>query len=57
MLTGGLARDRLYLFEGNPGAGKTTIARQFLLEGVLRGTPTYVGRAGELTPLSRDDEW
>ena len=28
--------DRLYLVDGNPGAGKTTLALQFLLEGVAR---------------------
>ena len=33
VLGGGLARDRLYLLEGHPGTGKTTIALQFLLEG------------------------
>ena len=37
ILGGGLARNHLYLIEGNPGTGKTTIALQFLLEGVRRG--------------------
>ena len=37
MLGGGLATDRLYLIEGNPGAGKTTLAMQFLLEGIRQG--------------------
>jgi circadian clock protein KaiC len=37
ILGGGLRRNRLYLVEGNPGAGKTTLAMQFLLEGVRRG--------------------
>ena len=37
VLGGGLEPNRLYLFEGTPGAGKTTIAMQFLLEGVARG--------------------
>ncbi len=36
LLHGGLIRDRLYLVDGNPGAGKTTLALQFLLEGVQR---------------------
>jgi predicted ATP-dependent serine protease len=26
ILSGGLARNRLYLLEGNPGSGKTTLA-------------------------------
>lgn len=31
VLAGGLPRDRLYLVEGTPGTGKTTLALQFLL--------------------------
>lgn len=34
ILIGGLPRDRLYLVEGTPGTGKTTLALQFLQEGV-----------------------
>ena len=37
ILRGGLPRQRIYLVEGDPGAGKTTLAMQFLLEGVRRG--------------------
>jgi circadian clock protein KaiC len=37
ILRGGLAPNRLYLVEGDPGAGKTTLALQFLLAGVARG--------------------
>uniref|UniRef100_UPI003100AC39 ATPase domain-containing protein n=1 Tax=Neorhizobium sp. EC2-8 TaxID=3129230 RepID=UPI003100AC39 len=37
ILDGGLDENRLYLYEGLPGTGKTTIALQFLLEGVRRG--------------------
>lgn len=36
LLHGGLISDRLYLIDGAPGAGKTTLALQFLLEGVRR---------------------
>jgi len=37
ILLGGLRRNRLYMFEGSPGAGKTTLALQFLLEGARAG--------------------
>jgi circadian clock protein KaiC len=37
LLVGGLVTNRMYLVEGNPGTGKTTLALQFLLEGVARG--------------------
>lgn len=37
ILYGGLAKGFLYLIEGNPGAGKTTLALQFLIEGASRG--------------------
>src|SRR3954447_8337925 len=34
---GGLTRGRLFLLEGSPGTGKTTIATQFLLSGAEKG--------------------
>jgi circadian clock protein KaiC len=37
ILGGGFDPDRVYLIEGRPGTGKTTLALQFLLEGVRRG--------------------
>ena len=37
ILCGGFDADRMYLYEGRPGTGKTTIALQFLLEGTRRG--------------------
>ena len=37
VLAGGLRRGRVYLLEGSPGTGKTTIATQFLLAGAAEG--------------------
>ncbi len=37
VLNGGLISHRLYLVDGDPGAGKTTLALQYLLEGVKQG--------------------
>jgi len=37
ILAGGLTPQRLYLVEGSPGAGKTTLGLQFLLEGRAKG--------------------
>jgi circadian clock protein KaiC len=37
ILSGGFSRGHLFLIEGAPGTGKTTIALQFLLEGVRAG--------------------
>ena len=36
VLAGGLTRDCFYLIQGDPGSGKTTLALQFLLEGLRR---------------------
>lgn len=40
VLGGGLERRRLFLLEGNPGTGKTTISIQFLSAGALAGERT-----------------
>jgi len=37
VLAGGLARGRIFLVEGDPGTGKTTIATQFLMAGAENG--------------------
>lgn len=37
ILHGGLPQGHLYLIEGDPGTGKTTLGLQFLLEGVRSG--------------------
>lgn len=40
ILGGGLDADRMYLYEGKPGTGKTTLALQLLLEGARNGEKT-----------------
>lgn len=50
ILEGGLTPRRLYLLEGDPGSGKTTLAMQFLREGLARG------ESGLLVTLSENEE-
>lgn len=40
ILEGGFPANRIYLIEGDPGTGKTTLALQFLLEGARLGQRT-----------------
>src|SRR4051812_35267180 len=47
IINGGLTRDRLYLVEGTPGTGKTTLAMQFVREGARRGEKTLYVTLGE----------
>ena len=43
ILAGGLAKGRLFLVEGSPGTGKTTVASQFLMAGAEQGeTVLYI---------------
>lgn len=37
ILAGGFSRGRVFLLEGSPGTGKTTIATQFLMAGAAKG--------------------
>lgn len=37
VLAGGFTKNRIYLIQGDPGVGKTTLGLQFLLEGVSKG--------------------
>src|SRR4249919_1011446 len=41
ILAGGLPRGGVFLIQGDPGSGKTTLALQFLLEGVRRGERVF----------------
>jgi circadian clock protein KaiC len=50
VLGGGFARGRLHLVQGSPGAGKTTLALQFLLAGAARN------ESGLLISLSETEE-
>ena len=52
VLFGGLPAGHLYLVEGIPGTGKTTIGLQFLLDGVARGDGVlYVALSENKTEL------
>jgi circadian clock protein KaiC len=61
ILHGGLIPARLYLVDGNPGAGKTTLALQFLQEGVRAGERclyvTLSETAEELKAGADSHEW
>jgi circadian clock protein KaiC len=37
VLLGGFFTDNVYLIQGTPGSGKTTLGMQFLIEGVRHG--------------------
>ncbi len=50
VLGGGLTPGQLYVLEGLPGTGKTTLALQFLLEGVRRGESVLHVTLSETTP-------
>jgi circadian clock protein KaiC len=61
ILGGGLTPDRVYLIEGTPGAGKTTLALQFLLDGVAKGERglyvTLSETADELRAVAATHGW
>lgn len=61
ILGGGLPRDCFYLIQGDPGSGKTTLALQFLLEGVRLGEPVYYVTLSEtreeLLKVARSHGW
>ena len=54
ILGGGLPRHRMYLIEGEPGAGKTTLAMQFLLAGARQGERGVYATLSETEEELRD---
>jgi circadian clock protein KaiC len=61
VLNGGFPRGCFYLVQGDPGSGKTTLAMQFLLEGVRRGEKSFYITLSEtkeeLLKVARSHGW
>jgi circadian clock protein KaiC len=61
ILGGGLDANRMYLYEGRPGTGKTTMALQFLLQGVRGGESVlYISLSEtkrELNLVAKRHDW
>src|SRR4051794_15559940 len=61
VLHGGFPEHRIYLIEGDPGAGKTTVAMQFLMRGLQdTGRALYVSMsetADELRAMAASHDW
>ena len=61
ILQGGLTPNRIYLLEGNPGTGKTTLALSFMLQGAKLGEKclyiTLSETAEELRAIARSHGW
>lgn len=61
ILGGGFTPNRLYLVEGSPGTGKTTLGLQFLLEGMRHGEKglyiTLSETSGELKSVAKSHGW
>jgi circadian clock protein KaiC len=61
VLVGGLARHRLFLIEGMPGSGKTTLALQVLRAAAARGEPvlyvTLSETEEELRSVAASHDW
>jgi circadian clock protein KaiC len=61
ILCGGFPRNHVYLLQGDPGVGKTTLGLQFLLEGAQKGeTGLYITLSetrDELQAVARSHHW
>jgi circadian clock protein KaiC len=61
VMGGGYPTNHMFLVEGDPGTGKTTLGLQFLLEGARRGEPglyiTLSESAAELASVAASHGW
>ena len=61
ILLGGFPRNHVYLLQGDPGVGKTTLGLQFLLQGIREGeTALYITlseTAAELEAVAQSHHW
>src|SRR3569832_382863 len=61
ILRGGFPKNRLYLIQGDPGVGKTTLAVQFLLSGAAAGESclyiTLSETKDELLGVAESHQW
>jgi len=61
ILLGGFPRNHVYLLQGDPGVGKTTLGLQFLLEGVRNGEKglylTLSETRSELQAVAKSHNW
>lgn len=61
ILIKGFPKNRLYVIEGEPGSGKTTMALQFLMEGIKLGEKalyiTFSETEDELQAVARSHNW
>jgi len=61
VVRGGLPRNRMYLVQGDPGSGKTTMGLQFLLEGKRCGESgiyiTFSETRDEIMAVARSHGW
>ncbi|HVS31592.1 MAG TPA: ATPase domain-containing protein [Thermoanaerobaculia bacterium] len=61
VVRGGLPKHQMYFIQGDPGAGKTTLSFQFLMEGVRRGEKalyvTLSASSRDLQRVARSHGW
>ncbi|MCW2546879.1 MAG: kaiC [Mycobacterium sp.] len=61
VLGGGFPANKLYLMQGDPGSGKTTLALQFLMEGARAGEPVLYITLSEskidLAGIAESHDW